>query len=93
ETPRALTASLAQEADTHIARYMELNPLAGLNSPLSTQQSHDVADSTWTTIPTYFEAGPAKDLVVTPAKLREAIILNELLQPPLALRRRTPGRA
>lgn len=90
-TPRALSASLAQESAAQMSRPLELNPLAGINTPLSTQQSHDVAESTWTTIPSTSSNSPAKLLAVTPEKLREAIILNELLQPPLALRRRRPG--
>lgn len=96
-SPRALTASMAQDAAPQIGRFLELNPLARLHSPLSTQESHDVARAaapdSLRTVPTTTTvlSRDVASLLNSPDKLREAIILNEILQPPLALR--APRRA
>jgi hypothetical protein len=77
-----------------INRPLELNPLALPASPLHAAP-HDLARSV--SEPTR-QAGRTtvagedyRVLLSDPSKLREAIVLNEILQPPLALRPRRPG--
>jgi hypothetical protein len=73
-------------------RPLELNPLSLPASPLVASDPRDLARTV--AEPTHPAARPAQGgnglrlLVSTPAKLREAILLSEILQPPLALRRR-----
>ena len=77
-----------------MARQLDLNPLNLPASPLMTSHPQDLARTI--SEPTRQAARPAliwddyKLLVSTPSKLREAVLVSEILQPPLALRNRRP---
>jgi hypothetical protein len=85
--PRALTATLAREAETQIGRHLELNPLGRAASPLATQELHDIGKVDQPATAPSAKAGDYLALLTSSARVREAVILNELLRPPLALRR------
>ena len=78
-----------------MARQLNLIPLNLPASPLMASDPRDLARTV--SEPTRQASRPAlvwddyKLLVSTPAKLREAILVSEILQPPLSLRRRSPG--
>jgi hypothetical protein len=91
ETPRALSASLAKEADPQLGRPLELTPLKQLQTSLATAQAHDVGKTpSDPSRPARSGASPIDiaSLVRSPAKLREAVIMSEVLGPPIALRGR-----
>ncbi len=69
---------------------LTLNPLAPPQSPLSAQETAR-ANPSVASAPSS-SADSLRLLIASPSKLRETIILNELLQPPLALRRTRGGR-
>jgi len=79
--------------DQPMSRSIELTPLS--HSPLLSADprtlSKAISEPTRQPIrpPILDEFG---NLLNTPAKLRELIVLNEILQPPLSLRRRGPLR-
>jgi hypothetical protein len=94
-----LGAPLAQNVPLSIAQPAELGPLA---SPLSALAPEGTIQSVTAAQPTAPAARSSSSppsqpaielglLTVSPARLREAFVLSELLQPPLALRRRTGG--
>lgn len=89
-TPRALTASMGEEAAANQSRNRELTPLTKMLVPLSVPVSQEVAATPHTPARSAsLSALTSQEIMLllkTPAKLREAIILNELIQPPLALR-------
>lgn len=90
-TPRALSAAMGQDASgLNSPQNRELTPLTRTVLPLSTQVSHEAPGlSQGGSQATPFSplTNPEfTQLLKNPAKLREAIVLNELLQPPLALR-------
>jgi hypothetical protein len=88
----ALTSS---DAMTPMARHLDLNPLNLPASPLLASDPKDLARTV--SEPTRQATRPAlvwddyKLLVSTPSKLREAILVSEILQPPLSVRRRRQG--
>ena len=95
-TPRALSGSLTPVAGmAPMSRTLDLNPLNLPASPLMASHQRDLAHTV--SEPTRQATRPAlvwddyKLLVSTPSKLREAILVSEILQPPLSLRRRRPG--
>lgn len=75
-----------------LTRQMDLTPLKKMVAPLATPLQHEVVATPH--VPPLsaslgaLSSGEIKLLLNSPAKLREAIILNELLQPPLSLRGR-----
>jgi hypothetical protein len=75
-------------------RQLELNPLSLPSSPLVPSDPRDlartVAEPTRVVVRPAQAGGNLRLLTSTPAKLREAILISEILQPPLALRRRRP---
>ena len=92
-TPRALSGTLASSGSmAPMARQLDLNPLNLPPSPLLASDPRDLARTV--AEPTRQASRPAliwddyKLLVSTPAKLREAVLVSEILQPPLALRKR-----
>jgi hypothetical protein len=90
-TPRALTASMGQESTTaNLGRNRDLTPLTRMLVPLSTPVSQEVAAIPHSPpMSASISALSSQEIMQhlkTPAMLREAMILNELLQPPLALR-------
>ncbi len=94
--PRPLSGALTpSDAMAPMARHLNLNPLNLPASPLMASDPRDLARTV--SEPTRQAARPAlvwddyKLLVSTPAKLREAILVSEILQPPLSLRRRRQG--
>jgi hypothetical protein len=76
-----------------MGRPLELNPLSMPASPLMGTEARNLSKTV--SEPTRMPDRPIpvtddfRLLLSTPAKLREAIIVNEILQPPLALRRRS----
>jgi hypothetical protein len=78
-----------------MGRPLELHPLSLPASPLMASDPRDLARSLAESTQQAARPTPVGDdkrlLVSTPAKLREAILVSEILQPPLALRRRRPG--
>jgi hypothetical protein len=92
--PRPLSGTLSSPASmgAPMNRPLELNPLSVPASPLMASDPRDLARTVAeptrpTTRPAQF-GDDYKLLVSTPAKLREAILVSEILRPPLALRRR-----
>jgi hypothetical protein len=93
---RPLSGTLApSNAMTPMARHLDLNPLNLPASPLMPSDPRDLARTI--SEPTRQASRPAlvwddyKLLVSTPSKLREAVLVSEILQPPLSLRRRRQG--
>lgn len=93
-THRALSASMEQASNAQALgnSNLELTPLAMTHIPLSTStgtKGLDLPTSSAGLAP-LDQAGNfrATSLINSPSRLREAIILNEILQPPLALRPR-----
>jgi hypothetical protein len=76
-------------------RPLELHPLSMPPSPLMASDPRELARSLAESTQQAARPNPVGDdkrlLVSTPAKLREAILVSEILQPPLALRRRRSG--
>jgi len=94
--PRPLSGTLTpSDAMTPMARHLDLNPLNLPASPLMASHPRDLAHTV--SEPTRQASRPAlvwddyKLLVSTPSKLREAVLVSEILQPPLSLRRRRQG--
>jgi hypothetical protein len=73
-------------------RQLELNPLAMPYSPLMVKAPSDLAKAVSEATVEAVRPVPVWDdfrlLLNSPSKLREAIVVSEILQPPLALRRR-----
>jgi hypothetical protein len=96
-SPRPLTGALGTPLPIpqQMSRQLELNPLAMPPSPLLGSQPQNITQTI--SEPTLQASRPVpvwddfRLLLNSPAKLREAIIVNEILQPPLALRRRSNG--
>jgi hypothetical protein len=92
--PRPLSGILSAPLSiaTPGPRPLDLNTLSLPTSPLTVAGPRDLARAV--AEPSQQVTRPAKvgddysQLVSTPAKLREAVLLSEILQPPLALRRR-----
>ena len=92
ETPRALSDMMSQSRALQKAKPLELTPLSapivGLTRTLSDYTAEpDVnrrhaGDSRPT-----LNGVEVRNLLATPGRIREVILLNEILQPPLALRR------
>jgi hypothetical protein len=78
-----------------MSRQLELNPLAMPHSPLLGSPQQNITQTV--SEPTHQASRPVpiwddfRLLLNSPSKLREAVIVNEILQPPLALRRRPIG--
>jgi hypothetical protein len=94
--PRTLGGALtSSDAMTPMARHLDLNPLSLPVSPLQASDPRDLARTV--SEPARQATRPAlvwddyKLLVSTPSKLREAVLVSEILQPPLSLRHRRPG--
>lgn len=94
-TPRALTAAMVQESQGQLGRQLELSPLLKIQAPLSTPVSQESAAggqappvSTAGLMP--LSTREIQTLITSPARLREAFIVSELLSPPLALRGTRP---
>ncbi len=89
--PRALSASMAQE-NSSISRAVEVSPLGRLKSSLSVPEAHDLTKVEKTegikSVQSILAGEEGSSQPISLNKLREAIILNELLAPPLALRQR-----
>ncbi|QEH32876.1 hypothetical protein OJF2_13610 [Aquisphaera giovannonii] len=99
ETQRPLTDQVQQSLARKKARPLEIvplsTPLTPLSQPLTEQSSENVPRS-----PLAVGVSPSSDPMFTgaqvlamlagPARLREAVLLAEILQPPLALRPRRP---
>jgi hypothetical protein len=91
--PRALTSLVTQSMAQKRNRPLEIaplaSPLAPINSPLT-----DITSGAKIEHPGSLDTPPAftgeslRSMLENPTKLREAALLTELLQPPLALRRR-----
>ncbi|SIO65463.1 hypothetical protein SAMN05444166_7702 [Singulisphaera sp. GP187] len=81
---------MTPEPTGQLTRQMGLTPLTKMVVPLSTPVSQEVAATPHSPAKSAVLAALSSEeimvLLSSPAKLREAIILNELLQPPLALR-------
>lgn len=81
---------MSPEPSGQLSREMDLTPLKKMVVPLSTPVSQEVAATPHSPPKSAVLAALSSNditiLLSSPAKLREAIILNELLQPPLALR-------
>ncbi|AGA25801.1 hypothetical protein Sinac_1418 [Singulisphaera acidiphila DSM 18658] len=81
---------MSPEPAGQLTRQMDLTPLKKMVMPLSTPVSQEVAAIPHSPPKSAVLAALSSDeimlLLSSPAKLREAIILNELLQPPLSLR-------
>ncbi len=97
ETTRELTQEISDSLAQLKARPLELTPLNQPLSPLSSLSlSPGSSFSAKATAPLFASNRPgpldAARGLTDPAKLRELIIMNELLQPPLALRRGPYGR-
>jgi hypothetical protein len=96
-SPRPLSGAVgpASPINSPMSKTLELNPLSLPASPLMSSDPRDLARAV--AEPTRQAARPAavwddfRLLLSTPSKLREAIIVNEILQPPLSLRSRRPG--
>jgi hypothetical protein len=94
-TPRALTAAMVQENQGPLGRQLELSPLLKMQAPLSQPVSQEAAAGA--SAPPTPSAGLAppssreiQTLLTSPARLREAFVVSELLGPPLALRGTRP---
>jgi hypothetical protein len=78
-----------------MARHLDLNPLNLPASPLMASDPRDLARTvSEPTRPADRQAlvwDDYKLLVSTPSKLREAVLVSEILQAPLSLRRRRHG--
>jgi hypothetical protein len=91
--PRALTTLVTQSMAQKRTRPLEItplgSPLAPINSPLT-----DITTGAKIEHPGSLDSAPAftalslQSMLQNPTRLREAALLTELLQPPLALRRR-----
>ena len=81
---------MGHDAAGHLNRHMELNPLAKLETPFSAPVSKEVAAPPNLPPLSATLAGLTSSEILaklnSPAKLREAIIMAELLSPPLAMR-------
>jgi hypothetical protein len=96
-SPRPLSGTLGAPVplDQPMSRTIELNPLAMPHSPLLASDPRSLARTI--AEPTHQAGRPAqvwdafRVQLTTPSQLRDAIVLNEILQPPLSLRRRNPG--
>ena len=95
-TPRALSKSVHSEAAMTLSQHMALNPLTKSQAPLL---PHEVIESGQSNrLPPHSAAHPTMSgtafalTTITPAKLREAILLSEIIQPPLSLRGRRTRR-
>ncbi len=96
--PRALTSFVAQSMAQKKNRPLEIaplsSPLAPINSPL-----HDATSAATTLDPAKtptalpaVNAGELLELLAKPTRMRATFLLSEILQPPIALRRRRGGR-
>jgi hypothetical protein len=85
---------MGQETSGQFNRHLELNPLTKMQAPLSAPVSQEVAATPYappmSASLSALSSNEIRLLLNTPAKLREAIVLNELLQPPLCLRGTRP---
>jgi hypothetical protein len=78
-----------------MGRQLDMNPLNLPPSPLVASDPRDLVRTV--SEPTHQAIRPAliwedyRLLMSTPSKLREAILISEILQPPLALRNRRAG--
>jgi len=96
-SPRPLTGALGSTIPIpqQMTRQLELNPLAMPHSPLLASAPSNITSTV--SEPTRMPSRPVpitddfRLLLNNPAKLREGIIVSEILQPPLALRRRPIG--
>jgi hypothetical protein len=96
-SPRPLSGSLGVPTpiDRPMNRSIDLDPLAASHSPLLGSDTKALAKSV--SEPTRQPTRPVEIsddfrlLMSSPSKLREAIVVNEILQPPLSLRNRRPG--
>jgi hypothetical protein len=91
---RPLTGALGPSVPfaQQMSRPLELNPLSMPAPPLMGTESRDLSKTVSEPTRMPDRLVPVTDdfrlLLNNPAKLREAVIVNEILQPPLALRRR-----
>jgi hypothetical protein len=91
---RPLTGALGPPVPIaqQMSRPLELNPLSMPASPLMGTETRDLSKTVSEPTRMPDRLVPVTDdfrlLLNNPAKLREAVIVNEILQPPLALRRR-----
>ena len=94
-TLRALSGSLSSSVPMpqHMSRTLEMDPLAMPHSPLMASTpsnlSRTIAEATKMPDRPIPVTDDFRLLLNSPAKLREAIIVNEILQPPLSMRRRS----
>jgi len=84
---------MAQE-NSSLGKMAELSPLGRIKSTLAVPEDHDITRAEpigqSNTAPSTANRLQSPSQLISPSKLREAIIINELLAPPLALRPRQP---
>jgi hypothetical protein len=94
ETQRALSDMVNQSLARQRTRPLEITPLGALITPLSRSLSHvssapervhERVDA-----PPTLNAADIRAQITSPTRLREMILLNEILKPPVALRGRRP---
>jgi len=92
-TPRALSSSVAKSMHPLDNRPMDLKPLAPVHAPLLSQEAHNLTQTaevlSQSPSPHRVEQIDLRRLLSTHSKIRENLIISELLGPPLALRPRS----
>jgi hypothetical protein len=95
--PRALTSQVAQAMALKKNRPLEISPLEAPPSPLAMPLAHLATPAlreqpkSWE-MPRGFDSAALRTMLASKDKLREIAILSEILQPPLALRRKHRAR-
>jgi len=96
--PRALTTLITQSMAQKKNRPLELTPLDDPLAPLGMPLTHLATSAlreqpkSWD-LPPAFDSAALRAMLASRNKLREVALLSEILQPPLALRRRRRPRS
>lgn len=94
-TTRSLSLAMAPDPAAQLNRTLELTPLTKMQLPLATSVTQEVAAPPPGTVslapPAALSSGEIRGLIASPAKLREAFVISEILKPPLALRQNRRG--
>ncbi len=95
ETRRALSDQVGRSLSLSRTRPLDLTPLTSKLTPLTTVSSSAAPARDLglerTSIGPALVAGEVKSMLGSPLRLRQTILLTEILQPPVALRRRRRG--
>lgn len=96
ETRRALSDQVGRSMSLSRGRPLDLTPLSSKLTPLSTATTsvapaRDLGLERSSGRPA-LQAGEVKNILGSPLRLRETIVLSEVLQPPVSLRRRLRSR-